>query len=198
MIVPEQRTTINGTGISGDGSSSGTANTSRSISNATIPVAQFTTNAAMGYAPLTVQFLDSSLNIPASWSWNFGDNSYSYLQNPSHTYNAGGVYRVILTTANSAGSSSFSNTISVYVPRFSATPDHGTAPLTVTFAETGSGAVSLQPSAWTWDFGDGSKICTNRTETHTYLLPGNYHVNLRITGPAGATWLNTTAAVTVT
>jgi PKD repeat protein len=152
----------------------------------------------MGYAPLTVQFMDSSLNTPVSWSWDFGDNSYSFLQNPSHTYSAGGLYHVVLTAANTAGSGSFSNSISVYAPGFSATPDHGTAPLTIAFAESGSGSVSLQPTAWSWDFGDGSKICTNRTETHTYLLPGNYNVNFRITGPAGATWLNKTAAVTVT
>jgi PKD repeat protein len=193
-IVPAQLTTINGTGLSGNGTNSSTSDTSTTISSATVPVAQFTANTAMGYAPLTVQFMDSSLNIPASWSWDFGDTWYSFLQNPSHTYNAGGQYTVRLTAANGAGSSRFSSNISVYAPGFSVTPDHGAAPLTVTFTDTGSG--SPQPTAWFWDFGDGS-TCISQNKIHMYVQSGIYDVKLRISGPAGTIWVNKTAVVTV-
>jgi PKD repeat protein len=194
-IVPEQRTTINGTGLSGNGTNSSTTGTSTTNSSASVPVSQFTTNTAMGYAPLTVQFMDSSLNLPVSWSWDFGDNSYSFLQNPSHIYNAGGQYRVILTAANAAGSSSFSSNISVYAPGFSVSPDHGAAPLAVTLTNTGSGYP--QPSTWLWDFGDDS-TCTSENKIHTYVQSGTYDVKFRVSGPAGTTWVNKTAAVTVT
>jgi PKD repeat protein len=188
-------TTINGTGLSGNGTNSSTTSGRTTVSNVSVPVAQFTTNMAMGYAPLTIQFVDSSLNIPASWSWDFGDNSYSFLQNPSHTYTAGGQYRVVLTAANAAGSGSFSSNVSVYAPGFSVNPDHGAAPLPVTFTDTGSGYP--KPTAWFWDFGDGV-TCINQNKIHTYEQSGTYDVKFRISGPAGTVWLNRTAAVTVT
>ncbi len=40
------------------------------------------------------------------WSWDFGDNLTSYLQNPSHTYAAIGKYDVTLFTINSFGCNS--------------------------------------------------------------------------------------------
>jgi PKD repeat protein len=55
-----------------------------------------------------VQFSDNSVNIPTSWTWNFGDpssgaNNTSTLQNPTHTYAATGQYTVTLTACNSFG-----------------------------------------------------------------------------------------------
>jgi PKD repeat protein len=195
LIVPEQKTTINGTGLSGTGTNSSTTGTSTGNSSASVPVAQFTTTTALGYAPFIVQFMDSSLNTPVSWSWDFGDNSYSFLQNPSHTYTTWGQYRVVLTAANAAGSSSFSSNISVFAPGFSVSPDHGAAPLSVTFTDVSSGYP--HPTAWLWDFGDGS-TCPSQNKIHTYILPGTYDVKLRISGPAGTVWVNRTAAVMVT
>ena len=189
LIVPAQMTTINGTGLSSNNPYS-----IPSIPNASAPVVQFTTNMAMGYAPLIVRFADSSQNTPVSWSWDFGDNSYSFLQNPYHTYTVGGLYHVTLTAANAAGSGSFTSNISVYTPGFSINPDHGTAPLTVTFTDTGSGYP--QPTTWFLDFGDGSNS-TSQNIIHTYVLPGTYDVKFRISGPEGVVWVNKTAAVTV-
>jgi len=58
---------------------------------------------------LAVQFEDLTTNIPTSWSWNFGDASpVDVTQNPSHTYAADGMYKVILTATNADGSSIFS------------------------------------------------------------------------------------------
>lgn len=52
----------------------------------------------------TVNFTDASVNIPDSWSWDFGDGATSTLQNPSHTYLNDGVYTVTLVAAHPDGS----------------------------------------------------------------------------------------------
>ncbi|MFB6305563.1 MAG: GEVED domain-containing protein [Flavobacteriales bacterium] len=41
-----------------------------------------------------VKFKDESLNVPDSWFWDFGDNSYTSAQNPSHQYSQNGTYSV--------------------------------------------------------------------------------------------------------
>ena len=57
-------------------------------------------NGPVRISPLTVQFVDSSANSPASWLWTFGDGSTSIVQNPSHTYANSGIYTVTLTVTN--------------------------------------------------------------------------------------------------
>lgn len=67
-----------------------------------LPIATFT------FLPtdLIVQFTDTSLNGPITWSWDFGDGStLDTTQNPSHTYAAPGIYAVKLTITNYDGSS---------------------------------------------------------------------------------------------
>ncbi|WP_321423205.1 PKD domain-containing protein [uncultured Methanobacterium sp.] len=87
------------------------------ITIATPPVASFTSNATTGAAPLTVQFNDTSSNSPTSWLWDFGDNTTSTEQNPTHTYTSAGTYTVTLTATNSAGNNTFTQTnlISVFL-----------------------------------------------------------------------------------
>ncbi len=46
--------------------------------------------------PLEVMFHDMSIGAVSSWSWNFGDGTASYEQNPSHTYEQSGTYLVTL------------------------------------------------------------------------------------------------------
>ena len=142
VIDAAARTTITGTGLAGNSSNSTSSNTS-----VVIPVAQFTSTAVIGFAPLTVQFTDSSLNMPTSWTWDFGDGNSSSLQNPVYTYYSGGQYTVLLTAVNDAGSDIYNatNYVSVYSPGFSVNPVTGSAPLTVTFTDTGAGYP--QPSA---------------------------------------------------
>ena len=71
-----------------------------------VPAVSFSADVSAGPTPLTVQFTDTSANSPTSWFWSFGDGESSTLENPAHTYAAGGTYTVKLTAANSAGSNS--------------------------------------------------------------------------------------------
>ena len=56
----------------------------------------------------TINFTDLSSNGPTSWFWDFGDGNTSNLQNPSHTYQTGGIYSVVLTTTNQYGTNIYS------------------------------------------------------------------------------------------
>jgi uncharacterized membrane protein len=70
------------------------------------PVADFYGTPTSGYAPLTVQFTDTSTGPPTSWSWNFGDgdSTNATMQNPVHTYASAGTYTVSLTAMNGVAS----------------------------------------------------------------------------------------------
>lgn len=65
------------------------------------PVAYF------GYSKsgLTVNFINTSLNNPTSYLWDFGDGNTSTEKSPSHTYNEMGFFTVKLVATNADGSS---------------------------------------------------------------------------------------------
>ncbi len=65
---------------------------------------------------------------------------------------------------------------------FSADRTGGAGPLTVQF--TSNANVPGMPSAWQWDFGDGSSS-TLANPAHTYTQNGAYNVRLAVTGAAG-------------
>ncbi len=69
----------------------------------------------------------------------------------------------------------------VGVADFVGAPRLGLAPLTVTFTDTSN---VPNPTAWLWDFGDGS-TSTLQNPTHTYTQDGAYDVTLRVTGANG-------------
>jgi YD repeat-containing protein len=145
-----------------------------------VPVADFSATPTSGYAPLTVAFTDQTTNSPTSWSWNFGDEGTSDLQNPSHQYTTPGTYTVSLTATNACNNDTETktdyitvNACPVPVANFSATPNEGCAPLTVTFTDQSTNS----PTTWSWDFGDeGTSDLQN--PTHEYTSPNTYTVTL--------------------
>jgi len=62
---------------------------------------------------LTVTFLDTSTGGPTKWSWSFGDGTSSSLQNPTHTYGAGGTYAVTLTASRTGAADTASQLVSL-------------------------------------------------------------------------------------
>ena len=62
--------------------------------------ADFTADTTNGETPLTVSFTDLSAaenTTITGWLWDFGDDSTSTEQNPTHVYETAGVYTVSLT-----------------------------------------------------------------------------------------------------
>ena len=160
---------------------------------AAVPVASFISNASSGTIPLTVQFMDSSLNTPTSWTWLFGDGGISTSQDPTHTYTTAGTYTVTLIATNSAGSNTITNpgyitatkAASVPVVSFVTNVTSGSVPLSIQFLDSSSNS----PNSWVWSFGDGG-TSTSSTPVHTYLSQGTYTVTLTATNSAGS---NTTS-----
>ena len=77
--------------------------------------------------------------------------------------------------------------------RMRASTAAGEAPLLVSFEDASSGS----PTAWTWDFGDGT-TSSLQNSTHVYDLVGTYTVSLEVTGPAGTDRVTVTDWIVVT
>jgi len=154
-----------------------------------IPVTDFVGVPTEGDAPLTVQFTDTSLGIPTSWAWDFGDGCNTTERNPVHIYEKPGVYTVSLTAANivSTQKKTKENYITVREPvkppvaDFNANPQSGVIPLSVCFTDLSTN----QPTSWSWVFGDGGSS-QEQNPTHVYTVAGTYTVNLTATNRAGS------------
>jgi PKD repeat protein len=153
------------------------------------PVASFSTNATSGKVPLSIQFTDSSSNIPTSWLWQWGDGTANTTtQSPIHVYSVAGVYQVNLTATNTAGSNISANTaitaqaLAPPTANFTANVTTGTIPLSVGFTDTSNNS----PTSWAWQFGDGSSNATTQNPTHVYSDVGTFSVNLTATNADGS------------
>ena len=65
--------------------------------------ADFTADITKGAFPVKVNFTVNSNFTPTSWYWDFGDDSTSTKQNPTHTYQNMGTYSVSLIAKNQFG-----------------------------------------------------------------------------------------------
>jgi len=74
------------------------------------PVADFQADATNVFTGAVVTFTDLSTNSPTEWAWNFGDQTASTEENPTHIYTEAGVYTVSLTTTNEGGSNTATKT----------------------------------------------------------------------------------------
>jgi len=120
-------------------------------------------------------------------AWDFeGDgvvDSTTWSPYAEHVYSESGVFTISLTLTNEAGVSNTAYQV-VYVEyappvaSFTADPNAGAAPLTVTFTNTSTGVVD----SLSWDFdGDGAPDnTTDPTTTFTYDTPGTYTATLSV------------------
>lgn len=146
--------------------------------------AAFNSDILGGAAPVTVQFIDQSINNPTSWDWDFGDGNNSSDQSPTHTYTADGLYTVSLTATNANGSHTITKTDYISVANleanFTADQTTGNPPFDVQFTDMSDGA----PVWWLWDFGDGN-YSYEQSPMHTFTNNGNYTVTLSVKSAQG-------------
>lgn len=145
------------------------------------PIASFKPDTA-GCSPLLVKFRNLS-EYGISYSWDFGDLTYSKDKNPSHTYNLPGNYIVKLTVKNIAGQSSFNGLIRVYQKPTAIfniyPPDVVNNVQVVVFTD-----YSYYAESWMWSFGDGSKS-VDQSPWHKYEKEGKYDITLKVKSSEG-------------
>ncbi len=128
--------------------------------------------------PLDVAFYDSTVGA-ISWSWDFGDGSFSNLENPLKTYVNSGFFDVSLLVENSNGCVSsvlYSDYVRIDespVIGLSASPLISCSGESVSFIDLSTVGVN----DWQWDFGDGN-ISDDQNPIHQYSMPGTYDVSL--------------------
>ena len=163
-----------------------TATQTSYITVSAVPGASFYASETSGTSPFTVQFTDSSTNVPTSWVWDFGDGNTSTAENPSNTYATAGTFTVSLIATNTAGSNTETQTDYITVGdvpevSFYASETSGTTPFTVQFTDSSTNS----PTSWLWDFGDG-ETSVEQSPSHTYTDPGTYTVSLTAVNTAGS------------
>lgn len=181
-------------GVLGLGQLSGSPDIQIAVKEAYTPVltsVDFTGGPRCGAPPLTVNFFDLSEEYPATWDWDFGDDTtHSTEENPTHVYADEGSYNVTLTVSRGATTLTKTRMAYIYVTnnpvppdvQFNCVPTSGVEPLMVSFADVTDQGLDNR----IWGFGDGTIIENGlETEQHTYDTPGTYTVWLEGTGPCG-------------
>ncbi|MBL7917742.1 MAG: PKD domain-containing protein, partial [Bacteroidia bacterium] len=133
----------------------------------------------------TMQFFNTSTNVSnqTAYSWNFGDNTFSFGNNPSHTYTANGTYTVCLTLTDSLNmcTSTKCKTVTINCIAASTCTANFSYSTCVNgnmqFFSTSSGVGNF--TYYSWNFGDSS-FGTGQSPNHTYSANGIYTVCLTI------------------
>ncbi len=148
------------------------------------PSAALNATPTAGCAPLDVQFTDATTagDAATSWVWNFGDGTFSTLQNPPlHTYTAAGSYFVIFQACNSGGCST--DTITIFVG--SGVTANAGLNQAICADQTTLTANDPSPGTGLWTIVSGSGTFANATQfnsTVSNLGPGNNVFEWTITG----------------
>jgi PKD repeat protein len=137
-----------------------------------------------GCTPLFVKFRNTSTN-GLSYVWDFGDQTYSTEENPTHTYNLPGNYIVKLTVKNIAGQASYNGLITVYQKPTAVFNIYPTDVINNTQVVVFTN-FSYNGISWFWTFGDGT-TSEDESPWHKYLKEGKYNVTLKVTSADGCT-----------
>jgi len=158
----------------------------------TLPIANFDfgPDIANGCAPMTVQFYDSSTvssgGAVVGWVWNFGDGTFSFQQNPVHSFPNAGSYTITLTVTTNTGCTYIDTLgfpITVFaqpIASFGADPVSTTIfePEVVITDESHGGIL------YEYDFGDMT-YSNDPNPTHLYTEPGTYTITQIVTNGYG-------------
>ncbi|PSL28978.1 PKD domain-containing protein [Chitinophaga ginsengisoli] len=136
-----------------------------------------------GCPPVIARFNNKSINYGTSY-WDFGDGSFSTLDNPSHTYTYAGKYKVKLKVTGDADTEDEYEEEVVVKGPFAAiltSSDGGCLTKEIEFQVKANAVVNFA-----WDFTDGNVLeTTDSTIKHTFKEPGIYKPRLILSDQAG-------------
>lgn len=160
------------------------------------PAAVIAATPTSGQAPLVVTFdgltsADSDGSI-SSYTWSFGDGATATGATASHTYTTPGQFVATLTVTDNQGATGSSTAVISAIniaptASFSATPDSGSVPLTVSFDGSASGDSDGTVDSYAWSFGDGAVDTSGAIVSHSYSAAGTYTARLTVKDNWGAT-----------
>lgn len=167
------------------------------------PVASFS-ESCVG---LGCNFTDKSTDdgIIKTWEWNFGDGYGATVQNPSHQFNPGGSYTVVLKVTDDKGvSSTVSRTVTVASNEppvadaggpYAGILAKGKRTVTITLNGSKSSDPEGKPLTYSWTLA-GKQIGASAVVDYSFKL-GTYTLTLTVTDEKGLTD-SSSATVTVT
>ncbi|EDN70133.1 surface layer protein [Beggiatoa sp. PS] len=177
----------------------------------TPPVANFRATPNSNFAPVTVT-LDGSPSSALigrtinSYQWQSNDGqTIANIERTSITYQQPGTYTIYLTVKDDLGLSSTTTTKTITVNQaqvsapqasFTATPETGFAPLTVSLDGSGSTSPSGTINSYLWQSNDGQTITNAQKNSITYTQAGSHTISLTVTDSAGLS-STTTKNITV-
>ena len=119
------------------------------------------------------------------WDWDFGDGTYSILQNPLHSYTASGSYYIILTVTDSAGcSNSDTQYVIITDPPVADFTYSELLCTTISFTDLSTVPAGNILVEWYWDFGDNN-TSTTQNPIHDFNVGGFYDVSMIVTSQSG-------------
>ncbi|MDZ7741825.1 MAG: PKD domain-containing protein [Bacteroidota bacterium] len=147
-----------------------------------VPDVSFTMSQTQACGDEMIYFQGQSSAPVAQWHWDFGDGSFSSLQNPQHAYVTRGNFTVTLTVTDTAGCQADSSAQIMVVPE--PTADFAWTNFecqTIAFSDLSTppaGGYNLV--GWLWDFEDGT-TSNAQNPLHAFPSGGTYNVSLVVT-----------------
>ena len=143
------------------------------VVNIVLPAAGFSMSDSLGFCPpMLVQFTNQSQYM-VSKVWDFGDSTFSTMNDPSHFYTKAGVYNVKLNIVGIGGCTSvLTKQIVLRGPRgsFSYNARTGCNPLSITFI-----GHTEEAAKFIWDFNDGNiQETVDSNVVHVFTDPGSF------------------------
>lgn len=142
--------------------------------------------------PRVVRFTNLTFYNPALapvWDWDFGDGSAHVSDaSPVHSYAAAGKYKVTLKVTDATGDvKTFDQIVNMALtPNFSFRISKNVVRAGGRVSEAVFTDLSIGPSSWRWDFGDGASS-TQQNPTHDYPVGGAFNCTLTISDLLGNT-----------
>ena len=145
-------------------------------------VAKFGTDSSCFPAPFC--FIDSSAGPGCgaiNWNWNFGDTTFSTVQNPCHAFSAPGTYQVKLVVTSSLGcKDSITKPVIISSPvNVNFTIDTFVCPGLQTCINNSSTGVALVYN-WTMPGASPATTYTTASPCYSYQTPGDYTAYLQL------------------